>query len=199
MRRLVDGKIQDHDVFVKDATRTQSSESMQTNDRDEEGTRASSRALHDAIDQGPKGSRPTLIRSAHSLGRPRSRLDPSEGAYRFGGLTRGISKPWPPGDVAPDGHALRAFTTPRKRTQALPAAANQVALRAEFDRLDKRKLRVEMYREQRFICIASGGSPRNPTPRIDHWQPSASIRLALHWRNSAFVLCLARDPRFRQR
>jgi predicted ATP-binding protein involved in virulence len=54
VRRLVDGKLQDHDVFVEGRdTNAILREYMQTNDRDEEGTRAL-RALHDAIDQGRK-------------------------------------------------------------------------------------------------------------------------------------------------
>ena len=101
---------------------------------------------------------------------------------------RGISKPWPPGDVAPDGHAPSSLHDAEAAyLAALPAAANQVAFaRTEFDRLDKWKLRVEMYREQRSICvycerrIAEG----HPTPRIEHWHAlSLGPRFALHWRN----------------
>jgi len=52
VRRLVDGKLQDEDVFVEGRdTNAILREFMHTNDRDEEGTRAL-RALHDAIDQG---------------------------------------------------------------------------------------------------------------------------------------------------
>src|SRR5262245_51442639 len=70
---------------------------------------------------------------------------------------------------------------------ALPAAADRAAFaRSEFDRLEKRKLRTEMYREQRSLCvycerqIAEG----NPPPRIDHWRPlSLEPELALRWKN----------------
>jgi uncharacterized protein (TIGR02646 family) len=99
-----------------------------------------------------------------------------------------VSKPWPPGDVYPDGHESSSLRDAEAAyLAALPAAADQVAFaRSEFDRLEKRKLRTEMYREQRSLCvycerqIAEG----NPTPRIDHWHPlSLDPRLALHWKN----------------
>ena len=52
MRRLVNGKLQDEDVYVEGRdTNAILREFMNTNDRDEEGTRAL-RALHDAIDRG---------------------------------------------------------------------------------------------------------------------------------------------------
>ncbi len=101
---------------------------------------------------------------------------------------RGISKPWPPGDVSPNGHPPSSLRDVENAyLAALPRAADQVAFaRREFDRLEKRKLRIEMYREQRSICvycerkIAEG----NPTPRIEHWHPlSLDPRLALHWKN----------------
>jgi len=101
---------------------------------------------------------------------------------------RRIAKPWPPGDVSPDGHAPSSLRDAEDAyLAALPAAADQVGFaRSEFDRLEKRKLRAEMYREQRFLCvycerqIAEG----SPTPRIDHWHPlSLDPRLALHWKN----------------
>lgn len=101
---------------------------------------------------------------------------------------RGIRKPWPPGDVFPNGHAPSSLRDAENAyVAALQAVADQVAFaRSEFDRLEKRKLRVEMYREQRSLCvycerqIAEG----SPTPRIDHWHPlSLDPRLALHWKN----------------
>ena len=101
---------------------------------------------------------------------------------------RGISKPWPPRDVYPDGHAQASLREARNAyLAALPGAPNRVSFaRSEFDRLDKRKLRREMYREQRSLCIycereiAEG----SPMARIDHWRPlSCDPGLALHWQN----------------
>lgn len=101
---------------------------------------------------------------------------------------RGVSKPWPPGDVYPDGHESTSLREAEDAyLAALPAAANQVAFaRSEFDRLEKRKLRTEMYREQRSLCVYCERQigEGNPTPRIDHWHPlSLDPRLALHWKN----------------
>ena len=101
---------------------------------------------------------------------------------------RGISKPWPPRDVYPDGHEPVGLREAEGAyLAALPEARDQVSFaRSEFDRLKKQKLRVEMYREQRSLCIycerqiAEGYS----TPRIDHWRPlSLDPALALHWKN----------------
>ena len=101
---------------------------------------------------------------------------------------RGISKPWPPRDVYPDGHEPASLGEAENTyLVALPGAADQVSFaRSEFNRLEKRKLRVVMYREQRSLCIycerrvAEG----HPTPRIDHWYPlSRNPGLALHWTN----------------
>ncbi len=101
---------------------------------------------------------------------------------------RGVSKPWPPRDVYPDGHHPSSLREAEKAyLDELPEATDKVAYaRSEFDRLEKRKLRTEMYREQRSLCvycerqIAEG----NPTPRIDHWRPlSLEPELALRWQN----------------
>ena len=101
---------------------------------------------------------------------------------------RGITKPWPPRDVYPDGHQPSSLREAEKAyLDELSKAADKVAYaRSEFDRLEKRKLRTEMYREQRSLCvycerrIAEG----NPTPRIDHWCPlSLEPELALRWQN----------------
>ena len=75
---------------------------------------------------------------------------------------------------------------------ALSVVTDQVSFaRSEFDRLEKRKLRVEMYPEQHSLCIycerriAEG----NSTPRIDHWHPlSLDRKLALHW-NNLYLSC----------
>ena len=101
---------------------------------------------------------------------------------------RGISKPWPPGDVYPAGQVQASLPEAENAyLAALPGMSDQGAFaRSEFDQLDKRKLRHEMYREQRSLCIycerevAEG----HPPPRIDHWRPRSGVpELALHWRN----------------
>ena len=101
---------------------------------------------------------------------------------------RGISKPWTPGDVYPDGHAPVSLREAEDAyLAALPGVLNQVSFaRSEFDRLEKRKLRVEMYREQHSLCIYCERQIAEgyPTPRIDHWRPlSLDPALALHWKN----------------
>ena len=79
---------------------------------------------------------------------------------------------------------------------ALPNAQDQVSFaRSAFDGLDKQKLRTEMYREQRSLCvycerqIAEGFPP----PRIDHWRPlSIEPALALGWKN-LYLSCTTPD------
>ena len=92
------------------------------------------------------------------------------------------------GDVYPDGHApAKLREAENAYLAALPREPDQVSFaRSAFNRLDKQKLRREMYREQRSLCIycerrvAEGYS----TPRIDHWRPlSLEPALALHWKN----------------
>jgi len=101
---------------------------------------------------------------------------------------RGVSKPWPPADVYPDSQepaSLREAET--AFLAALPEAANETSFAgAEYHRLEKRKLRRLMYREQCSLCIycerrvEEGGRP----PRIDHWYPrSREPELALKWKN----------------
>ena len=101
---------------------------------------------------------------------------------------RGISKPWPPTDVYPDGHDPASL----RKAEAtflveLPEVGNQVSYaRSKYCQLEKRKLRVEMYREQRSLCIYCERrlSEGFPPPRIDHWRPlSVEPRFALHWKN----------------
>ena len=101
---------------------------------------------------------------------------------------RSVSKPWPPGDVYPDGHdPTSQREAEASYLAALPNAHDQVSFaRSEFDGLDKHKLRTVMYREQRSLCVYCerqiGAS--HETPRIDHWYPlSRDPGLALHWRN----------------
>ena len=101
---------------------------------------------------------------------------------------RGVKKPWPPGDVYPDGQARTSLREAENAYLAtLPGVANPATFaRSEYGRLDKQKLRRELYREQRFLCIycereiAEG----HPQPNIDHWRPLSGVpELALHWRN----------------
>lgn len=101
---------------------------------------------------------------------------------------RGISKPWPPRDVYPDGQAPASLREAEDAyLAALPAAPNQASFaRSEFNRLEKRKLRTVMYREQQALCIYCERriAEDHPPPRIDHWYPLSRDReLALHWRN----------------
>ena len=110
---------------------------------------------------------------------------------------RGILKRWPPDDVYPDGQAqvsLRQAETAYRAT--LPGEPDRVSLaRSEFDRLDKQKLRREMYREQRSLCIYCEReiAESYPTPRIDHWRPlSLDPGLALHWKN-LYLSCPSLD------
>ena len=110
---------------------------------------------------------------------------------------RGVSKPWPPRDVYPDGQAQSSLRKAENAyLQALPGVSDQGSFaRSEYGRLDKRKLRREMYREQRSLCIycerriVEGRS----TPRIDHWRPlSRNPALALHWKN-LYLSCPSPD------
>ena len=101
---------------------------------------------------------------------------------------RGISKPWPPGDVYPDGHEPASLRDAEEAyLERLPEAPDQVSFaRSRFDQLAKQKLRVVMYEEQRSLCIYCERRIRegHPAPRIDHWYPlSRKPGLALHWRN----------------
>ena len=101
---------------------------------------------------------------------------------------RGISKPWPPRDVYPDGHEAASLREAEDAyLAALPGAPNQASFaRSEFNRLEKQKLRAAMCREQRSLCIYCERrvAEDHPTPRIDHWYPlSRDPRLALHWEN----------------
>jgi uncharacterized protein (TIGR02646 family) len=70
--------------------------------------------------------------------------------------------------------------------EALKVSADRVkTARAEFDRLDKSKLRAVMYREQGFICVfCEQRVTEDEKPPIDHWRPLAlNPELALHWKN----------------
>ena len=101
---------------------------------------------------------------------------------------RGISKPWPPRDVYPEGHEPASLRDAEvDYLAALPGTPNRATFaRSEFNRLEKRKLRAVMYREQHFLCIYCERRivEDHPAPRIDHWYPlSHEPGLALHWKN----------------
>lgn len=100
----------------------------------------------------------------------------------------GLSKPWPPADVSPHGQAPRRFVdAERDYRAALLGKPDKTAFaRAEFDQLDKPKLREVMYREQRFVCVYCERSigQSHPLPRIEHWRPlSRDDAHALPWKN----------------
>lgn len=101
---------------------------------------------------------------------------------------RRVSKPWPPGDVRPNGQAACTLARAEQDYLAeLPASPDKTACaRNHFDQLDKTKLREVMYREQRSVCVycERGLQEAHPAPRIDHWKPlSGNHDHALCWRN----------------
>ena len=110
---------------------------------------------------------------------------------------RGLSKPWPPSNVSPDGQAPRRFAdAEREYLAALPDSANRSTFaKAEFDRLDKAKLRQVMYGEQGSLCVycEQGISENDPRPHVEHWRPrSRDPEYALHWRN-LYLSCSTKD------
>ncbi|MBF8287306.1 MAG: hypothetical protein HW381_414 [Candidatus Rokubacteria bacterium] len=101
---------------------------------------------------------------------------------------RGMAKPWPPADVSPDGRVPCTFVHAEQQyLAALPAAQENTAFaRAQFSRLEKRKLREVMYREQRSLCVYCERriQESHPAPRIEHWRPlSRDHQHALCWKN----------------
>ena len=88
---------------------------------------------------------------------------------------RGLSKPWPPSNVSPDGQAPRRFTdAEREYLAVLPGRTNPVRFaEAEFKRLDKAKLRQVMYREQGSLCVYCEQviSEKDSRPHVEHWRP----------------------------
>jgi uncharacterized protein (TIGR02646 family) len=106
---------------------------------------------------------------------------------------RGVSKPWPPADVYPDGRAPCSLRdAERNYLENLPPdAARSSHARVRYGQLDKRKLREVMHREQRSICVfcESPIDEGNATPRIDHWRPlSLHPEQGLHW-NNLYLSC----------
>ena len=122
---------------------------------------------------------------------------------------RGLSKPWPPRNVSPDGQAPRRFAdAEREYLTALPGSANRTRFaRTEFDRLDKGKLREVLSGEQASLCVywerrlpengerarMSRISENREPARIEHWIPrSGAPEYALHWRN-LYLSCATID------
>ena len=106
---------------------------------------------------------------------------------------RGISKPWPPTDVYPDGHERASLREAEEAFVAeLQEARDQRTFaRSEFNGLAKQKLRAVMYGEQRSLCIYCEREITEgyPPPTIEHWRPlSIEPRLALHW-NNLYLSC----------
>lgn len=94
----------------------------------------------------------------------------------------------PPQDVYPAGGEPAGLGEVEKAYLAeLPEAGERASFaRSEFDRLDKQKLRMVMYQEQRSLCVYCERSISEgyPSPRIDHWRPlSGEPWLALCWDN----------------
>ena len=101
---------------------------------------------------------------------------------------RGLRKPWPPANVSPDGQPPRRFVhAEREYLAALQGAADKARFaRAEFDRLDKPKLRQVMHGEQGSICVycESRLVENELPPHVEHWRPlSDNPEFAIHWRN----------------
>ena len=99
--------------------------------------------------------------------------------------------------MSPDGQAPRRFAdAEREYLAALPGTSNRVTFaRAEFDRLDKAKLRQVMYSEQGSLCVYCEQkiSENDPRPHVEHWRPrSRDPEHALHWRN-LYLSCSTKD------
>ena len=79
---------------------------------------------------------------------------------------------------------------------ALPKKPNQTNFaRSKYEELDNKKLRREMYQEQRSLCVYCERRvvEGNPPPHIEHWRPlSLDPEFALHWRN-LYLSCPSRD------
>ena len=110
---------------------------------------------------------------------------------------RGLKRPWPPTNVSPDVQAPRRFAdAEREYLTALKGSTNKVRFaRAEFNRLDKAKLRQVMYGEQESICVycESRLSENESLPHVEHWRPlSGDPGHAIHWHN-LYLSCSTRD------
>ena len=101
---------------------------------------------------------------------------------------RGLRKPWPPANVSPDDQVPRRFVDAEREYLAdLRGAADKVRFaRAEYDRLDKPKLRRVMHGEQGSICVyCEQRLEENESPPIvEHWRPLSGVpEYAIHWHN----------------
>ena len=110
---------------------------------------------------------------------------------------RGLSKLCPPANVSPDGQEPRRFAdAEREYLAALHGRPNKVRFaKAEFDQLDKPKLRQVMYGEQGSLCVYCEQelSESDPRPHVEHWRPrSRQLEYALHWRN-LYLSCSTKD------
>lgn len=110
---------------------------------------------------------------------------------------RGILKSPPPSDISPVGQVPATLSDVEKvYLMALPGEPDKVALaRSEYHKLEKSKLRRQMYQEQRSLCVYCERriAERHPPPRIDHWQPlSLEPTLALSW-NNLYLSCTKQD------
>ena len=111
---------------------------------------------------------------------------------------RRLSKPWPPGNVSPDGQAPQRFVdAEREYRAALPDKSNRPRFaRMKFKRLDKGKLRKVLFGEQASLCVyCERRLSENgwPPPIVEHWIPlSGALEYALHWRN-LYLSCATRD------
>ena len=80
-----------------------------------------------------------------------------------------------------------------RRFQRKPNQANFA--RSKYEELDNKKLRRELYREQRFLCVYCERRVVEcyPPPHIEHWRPlSLDPEFALHWRN-LYLSCPSHD------
>ena len=110
---------------------------------------------------------------------------------------RGLSKPWPPSDVSPDGQTPRRFVdAEREYRTTLPDRSDRTKFaRTEFDRLDKGKLRKVMSGEQSSLCVYCERrlSENREPAHVEHWRPlSGAPEHALHWRN-LYLSCATID------
>lgn len=90
----------------------------------------------------------------------------------------------------------RSFTdAEREYLAALSGRTNRVRFaKAEYDRLDKSRLRQVMYGEQGSLCVyCEQEVSENSRPHVEHWRPrSRAPEHALHWRN-LYLSCSTKD------
>ncbi len=101
---------------------------------------------------------------------------------------RRISKPWPPGNVSPEGQDPQSMKAAEKSFLVSVRGSSDPARHARiqfFDCLDKSKLREVLLKEQRYLCVYCQARIGETTiPRIEHWRPLSEVpELALRWQN----------------